>query len=390
MGAVSEFRRRREELGGISQFRRCGEEEREFRNLGRGLTGGRVSARLGQVLAKKSEGAHAPRLQEECRNLERRSKGTSSLVITSEFQPHYRRFEEMSTNRKYVLSVLLCLISLLVLFGFASAQIEGFSKSTNKSLSDFLERHEKDKLRKVAVFDFDGTLMGQVPYYAADELFISQSEERFLKSQSWPQIEGIEYSTDVIENYRIVDNIGHALALLWRVQTYKGHEIRVARQKALDFYTNHYKGKIFKQMKQLVKLFQDNGFEVWVVTGTIEFYVDRFIPENYGIHPCRVIGVKTIIHDGLITDKPAGPVTEKEGKVDAIETIIKEKPLFVAGNSIGDLYMLRASKDLSMVINPSPELKKFALRNGWVIENIEDKPLRESTYHYKKYGIKGN
>jgi phosphoserine phosphatase len=271
------------------------------------------------------------------------------------------------------------------------AEIKGFSEGTNKALQEFLERHEETEGRKVAVFDFDGTLMGQVPFYAADELFISQSEEGLIKSQDLPDIAGVSPSSGVMQNYLAIDKkMGHKFALLWRVKAYKGHKISVVRQRAMDFYTEHYLKKIFPPMRRLVHVFFENGFEVWVITGTTEFYVDRFIPKYFGIHPCRVIGNKTIVHDGVITDIPAGPVTEKDGKVDAIETFIKVKPLFVAGNSIGDANMLKYSLDLSLIINPGSSLRNLAEENGWIIDEIPDKPLPDSTHYYRKYGIKPN
>lgn len=300
--------------------------------------------------------------------------------------------------KKIVIGVLLAfgIVALAAAMDVAScdgiqSQIKGFSEGTNKALEEFFERHEKTDGRKVVVFDFDGTLMGQVPFYAADELFISHFEEGFIKSQDLPDIAGVSPASSAIQNYLVIGKkMGHKFALLWRVKTYKGHKISIVRQRAMDFYTEHYLKKIFAPMRLLVHLFFENGFEVWVVTGTTEFYVDRFIPKYFGIHPCRVIGNKTVIHDGVITNIPAGPVTEKDGKVDAIETFIKAKPLFVAGNSMGDVNMLKYSLDLSMVINPGPKLRNLAEENNWIMEEIPDRPLPDSTHYYKKYGIEPN
>ncbi len=92
----------------------------------------------------------------------------------------------------------------------------------------------------------------------------------------------------------------------------------------------------------------------------------------------------------MITDIQAGPVTEKDGKVDAIETIIKTQPLFVAGNSMGDADMLKYSLDLSLVINPGTQLRDIAENNGWLVEELPDKPLPDATHYYRKYSIPPN
>jgi len=66
---------------------------------------------------------------------------------------------------------LLIVVALLAPCRSVLAQIEGLSEGTNKALAEFLKRQKETAGRKVAVFDLDGTLIGQVPFYAADEFF---------------------------------------------------------------------------------------------------------------------------------------------------------------------------------------------------------------------------
>ena len=47
--------------------------------------------------------------------------------------------------------------------------IAGFSAETNRKLESFLNSTRTMKERKVAVFDCDGTLIGQVPHYLSEE-----------------------------------------------------------------------------------------------------------------------------------------------------------------------------------------------------------------------------
>ncbi len=295
------------------------------------------------------------------------------------------------------LVVLLLALAIVACAGNAAkntdtlVRIDGFKEGTSEVLLAFFKRHEATQGRKVAVFDFDGTLVGQVPYYAADELFIFHSENGLTTSKDLPDIPGIEPSLSVIEKYLAIDkNVGHEFALGWRVKIYKGHKISTTRKRAMTFYSKYYLKKIFEPMRRLVQELLARGFEVWVVTGSPEFYVDTFIPRYFGIHPSRVIGTKTIVHDGMITEVLAGAVTEKDGKVDAIETIIKAQPLFVAGNSMGDVNMLKYSRDLSLVINPVTQLRDIAGKNGWLVEELLDKPLPNATHYYKKYSISPN
>ena len=67
----------------------------------------------------------------------------------------------------------IILVMMLLITPCVSAQtyrqIKGWSKEVNDRLEDFLNSTITMKIRKVAVFDGDGTVMGQVPHYLADE-----------------------------------------------------------------------------------------------------------------------------------------------------------------------------------------------------------------------------
>ncbi|MFH1620047.1 MAG: haloacid dehalogenase-like hydrolase [bacterium] len=294
-------------------------------------------------------------------------------------------------SRKHIIFVALFLLLPAVFPGQIIARIAGFSDATGKALDGFFDRHKETAGRKVAVFDLDGTLMGQVPYYAADEFFLQESEAGLITPQCLPETAGVSPSSSAALNYVAIGReLGHKYGLLWRVKTLKGQKAAAVSRRAMDFYTKHYLRKIFAPMKELVDILHEKGFEVWVITGSPEIYVNEFVSLHFGIHPCRVIGSRTIIHDGTLTDIPAGPSMHRDGKVEAIETFIKAKPLLVAGNAVGDLDMLKFSRDLSMVINPPTALRKKSEELGWLIELIPDSQLPDSPRLHLKYGLSLN
>ena len=57
--------------------------------------------------------------------------------------------------------------------------IKGFSNETNDQLEAFFDSTVPMKTRKVAVFDCDGTLFGQVPYYLADEALYDFAKKNY-------------------------------------------------------------------------------------------------------------------------------------------------------------------------------------------------------------------
>ena len=78
----------------------------------------------------------------------------------------------------------------------------------------------------------------------------------------------------------------------------------------------------------------------------------RFVHEQPGIAPDHIIGVRSVVHSDTVTTTMILPVPQNEGKADAIQTFIKTRPLFAAGNSRGDMEMMNESAGLKMIVNP--------------------------------------
>lgn len=68
-------------------------------------------------------------------------------------------------------------------------KIQGWSDETNAKLENFMISTIPMNIRKVAVFDCDGTLMGQVPYYLAEESLYDYAEKNY-KGKTDKGVEG--------------------------------------------------------------------------------------------------------------------------------------------------------------------------------------------------------
>ncbi len=77
----------------------------------------------------------------------------------------------LTTMTKHLLGIAMSMLAISGAFAqsYDYKPIKGFQDSTNERLEAFLESTVPMKTRKVAVFDCDGTLFGQAPYYLADE-----------------------------------------------------------------------------------------------------------------------------------------------------------------------------------------------------------------------------
>ncbi len=267
-----------------------------------------------------------------------------------------------------------------------SVHVNGFSGDTNARLAKFFRETASETGRKVAVFDGDGTVMGQAPHYLADEcLFLVAAENPGKRPE-------IVAAMTPLSNVSI-PYVQH------RVRFFRGDAPEHLADLGDRCYRKYYRGKVFPPMRELVALLAKNGFEVWIVSASPELMYQKFLSRELGVPVTNVIGVKSVIRDGKITDEIVPPVPQDAGKKEAIETFIREVPLFSAGNSRGDREMIEYSRGVRMIINPdefvaagdTESIAAYARRKGWIVERIPDVPLEGVTYiSSEKYGIRKN
>ncbi len=265
-------------------------------------------------------------------------------------------------------------------------KIAGFPDEANVRLADFLTRTATYTGRKVAVFDGDGTTVGQVPHYLADEClyeFASVHPDR---------------RPELIEEMKTQSNVSLPYVQN-RIKFLAGETLDAIRAMGKDCYARMYADKIYPPMKQLIDLLKKNNFEVWIVSASPEALYQGFLSEGFDIPITRIIGVKSIVRDGVVTDEIIAPVPQDKGKMEAIESFIQEKPLLVGGNSRGDKEMIEFSRDLKLIINPDEHVEldqtmsvaDYAKSQGWLVVRIRD--VAESvhpTLSSKVYGIRLN
>lgn len=264
--------------------------------------------------------------------------------------------------------------------------IAGFRPETNRRLHDFFARHAQAGGRKVAVFDGDGTTVGQVPHYLADECLYEHAKQNPGKHP------------EIVRRMRTLSNVSMEYVQL-RVRFFEGDTLESVRRLGAECYRRTYSGKIYPQMKALVGLLQKNGFEVWVVTASPEALYQEFLSAGLGIPITNVIGVKSVIRAERITAEIVRPVPQDHGKLEAIATFIQARPLLSGGNSRGDKEMIEYSSDLKLIINPdahvghdqSVSIAEYAKKEGWLVEGIRD--VSEPDFPAitsSRYGIRKN
>ncbi|MCB1173657.1 MAG: haloacid dehalogenase-like hydrolase [Leptospiraceae bacterium] len=288
--------------------------------------------------------------------------------------------------------LLFAALTLPVLLGLQQCRagvylpIEGFDKTTNQKLADFFERSQLIEGRKVAIFDGDGTTMGQAPHYLADECL-------FEYAAGHP-----DRKPAVIKQMQQYSNVSLPYVQL-RVKYLAGMSLTDVRNLGQSCFDRLYAPKVFKPMQSLTANLKRNGFEVWIVTASPEALYQQFLSRAYDIPITNIIGVRSVIRDGIVTDEILQPVPQDHGKKEAIESFIQARPQLAGGNSRGDKEMIEFSSDLKLIINPDTHIghdqkesiADYARRNGWLIASLTDEPpLNFPAVSSAQYGIRIN
>ncbi|MBL7479137.1 haloacid dehalogenase-like hydrolase [Legionella bononiensis] len=158
--------------------------------------------------------------------------------------------------------------------------------------------------------------------------------------------------------------------------------------------------RIYKPMNHLVSVLQQNGFDVWIISASIQPSVE-VVAKRVGIRKDHVIGVRHVLNEqGQLTDRFQGCGTFPDGnkeiisnrigkrcwlnkvvfKLRAEEQLYKPTPIiFAAGDSAGDRVFLRDALGGRLVINKNnPELLCDAVQNSdgkWLINPMFIKPV---------------
>lgn len=279
-------------------------------------------------------------------------------------------------------------------------KISGWTDETNNRIESFLNTTITMNIRKVAVFDGDGTVIGQTPYYLADEALYRYAD-KYYKGRKDPQA----VSKLAILNRMVKDgnNVGKAY-VEDRVHFLSGMTPAEIMDMGYECYLDSYQGKFYPEMKQLIANLKEYGFEVWILTASPEFLYQKFLAEELGLPDTQILGVKSVVANGVLTDEIIMPIPQDDGKANVIPTFIKTRPLVVGGNSRGDMDMLNQSCGLKIVVNPDDAtvrgkedgamsgytVKQYWEKEGAVIVRCNDVPDPETKFHTESWKIRTN
>lgn len=297
----------------------------------------------------------------------------------------------------FLISMLFVAVGIMDAQTYEYKPIKGFQDNTNAKIEAFLESTVPMDTRKVAVFDCDGTLFGQAPYYLADEALYDYAKRTYAGKNDAKSKEKMK----VVDQLLHGDNVGVDFVQN-RVRFLSGMTADEIQALGNNMFHEKFQHKMYPEMKQLIANLENYGFEVWILSASPELLYQRFCAEQLGLPEDRILGVKSRVTDGnIVTDELVYPVSQDAGKADVVRTFIKADPLFVGGNSRGDLEMMNTSVGLKLMINPDDKKpEKVAggktLKQYWsedpncIIEYCNDVPVGGYEYVTEEWGVKKN
>lgn len=244
---------------------------------------------------------------------------------------------------------------------------------TNESNPDYIKPADR-----IAVFDNDGTLWSEQPYYFQLQFALDRVKTLAPEHPEWkknPVLQAV-----------INDDIGKVLSfgekgLLEIVAlSHSGITTDEFSDAVLTWINTakhpktgkQYKEMVYQPMIEVLEYFRANGFKTYIVSGGGVDFMRPWTQEVYGVPAEQVVGssmkVAFEIRDGkplLVKLPEINFIDDKEGKPIGIHQYIGKKPVAAFGNSDGDLQMLQYTasnnlKSLCVYIHHTDSVREWA------------------------------
>jgi phosphoglycolate phosphatase-like HAD superfamily hydrolase len=271
--------------------------------------------------------------------------------------------------------------------------------STRKAILDFVTRvtdeagpHFVPPDERIAVFDNDGTLWCEKPMYIQLDFLLrklaaqAQLDPSLQENQPWKAAWEKDFSwlgDTITKHYQGDDSDLHVL-LKGILSLSHDQPVEKIETEARDFVYNErhpnfgtlYKDCIYHPMLELLRYLENHGFANYIVSGGGRDFMRGFAMELYGIPRQRVIG-STMAYRYLETEDGSEIVQQADldviddgpGKAIQIWNVIGRRPILAAGNSNGDIEMLKFTQAsgksyLNLLLLHDDPQREFAYEQG--------------------------
>jgi phosphoserine phosphatase len=264
---------------------------------------------------------------------------------------------------------------------------------TDPGSPDFVPAPER-----IAVFDNDGTLWSEQPFYF--QLAFALDRVRALAGDhpEWATMQPFKAALEGDMEALVASGQHGLLELLMASHAGMTTEAFAAIVRDWVASARHprfdrpYTELVYQPMLELLEYLRANGFQTWIVSGGGIEFMRPWALDVYGVPPEQVIGssIKTRfeMRDGepvLVRHPEMNFIDDKEGKPVAINQHIGRRPIAAFGNSDGDLQMLQwttagEGRRLGVIIRHTDAEREWAYDRESHIGRL-DKALDEAARH---------
>ncbi|MDE1991100.1 MAG: haloacid dehalogenase-like hydrolase [Rhizobiaceae bacterium] len=229
------------------------------------------------------------------------------------------------------------------------AIIDFVTKVTDQNNPDYVKPEDR-----IAVFDNDGTLWTEQPYYVQLGFALDRVKTLAPAHPEWKEKE--PFKSILQGDLAAVAKSGEKGLVDLVMETHAGQTTDEFAKIVQDWFATAkhpktgkpYTDMTYLPMRELLDYLRAHGFKTYIVSGGGVEFMRPVTEALYGIPPEQVIGSTIVTKYTLSADVPVLAreakiefVNDGPGKPVGINKFIGRRPIFVAGNSDGDYEMMR-------------------------------------------------
>jgi phosphoserine phosphatase len=229
------------------------------------------------------------------------------------------------------------------------AIVDFVTKVTDEKNADFVKPEDR-----IAVFDNDGTLWSEQPYYFQLGFALDRVKALAPEHPEWKETE--PFKSVLAGDLKGMAASGEKGLVELMMATHAGMTTDSFNTIVTDWFaaSKHpktgkpYNEMTFLPMRELLDYLRANGFKTFIVSGGGVEFMRPITEHAYGIPPEQVVGSTIATEYALVDGEPVlnrlpkiDFIDDGAGKPVGINKFIGRRPIFAAGNSDGDYEMLR-------------------------------------------------
>ena len=230
-----------------------------------------------------------------------------------------------------------------------------------QAITDFVKRVSQDgsvdfipPAERIAVFDNDGTLWSEQPFYFQGLFLFDRVRTLVGQHPEWKKTQ--PFQAVIEKDWKTLSDFGEKGLLELVMATHGGMTTFEFERMVKDWlaharhprFKRPYTDLVFQPMVELLSYLRVNGFKTFIVSGGGIEFVRTFSEDLYGIPPEQVVGSSIVTKFEMRSNTPVlvrqpqlNFLDDKEGKPVGINQHIGRRPVMAFGNSDGDLAMFQ-------------------------------------------------